>query len=134
MAVNNVFYYANSAAFNSVTYDKSSGGPIEVTQSENSNVVASRSGAAILPTAVKVVERTPSVFVKLQDITVRPTIGTKASLVVIFTYNGGTKTRTYSNMVFVGQDHTQIKSQPGETVLRFDHESSDGTTDWYADA
>lgn len=127
-------YYANSVAFNSVTYDKTSGGPLEVTQSENPTVVATRTGAAILPLAIKVVERTPSVFVKLQDLTIRPTIGTKASLVAIFTYNGGTKTRTYANMVFTGQDHTQIKSQPGETVLRFDHESADGTTDWFTDA
>jgi hypothetical protein len=134
MAVNNVQYYPYQITFNSATYDKAAGGPLEVTESENPEVISDMTGNATLPTFVKAVGYRPSVFVKLRDIESVPTRGATSDLVCYTTTATGNRKRTYADMVFIGKDASIVRAQPGETVLRFDHESDDGTTEWYADS
>ena len=134
MAVNNVQYYAYQVDFNSETYDKSAGGPLEVTETENPNVLADKTGSAKFPTFNRAVGFQPTVFIKMRDIESVPTRDAKSSLVCYAETQTGNRKRTYLNMVFQGKDATVPHAAPGETVLRFDHESADGTTEWYSDS
>jgi len=133
MAVNSVQYYAASVTFNSVTYDKTSGGPLEVTEAENPNVMSDKTGDAVYPTFTKAVGYQPTVFVKMRDIESVPTRGASSSLEVVYTEASGQRKRTYATMIYVGKDASLVHAAPGETVLRFDHQSADGTSEWFSD-
>lgn len=134
MSVPDVPYFPYKVEFNTKTWDKSQGGPLEITASANPEVISDMTGDAVLPTFTKRVGGKPVVFLKVRDREHGLTENDKYDLKCYVTENSGNRLRTYKTMVFIGEDDSLVRAQPGETVLRFDHESADGTTKWYADS
>lgn len=116
--------------FNSVTYDKTSGGPLDCIINDNAINVSDRTGDANYPMAVAVTDIDPTVFIKMRDLTLNITRGTKGNLVVTVKTPTGNKVGTMATMVYVGLDTNQVRANPGEIVLKFVHESAGGTAQW----
>jgi hypothetical protein len=136
MSVNNTQYFPYKITFGSgVTYDKSNGGVLEVTHTENPQVLSDKTSESVMPTCTIPVGYQPSVFVKLRDIEKVPVKGTKETLIAFSKTTSGNRSRTYANMIFIGSDSSVTHGMPGEVVLRFDLQSADGTTTaWFTDA
>jgi len=123
--------YLSQFTFNSVTYSKTSGGPLDLIINENVQNVSDRTGDAKYPMAVALTDVDPIVFIKMRDTSLNVAKGTSGNLVAtVKKGDGTTKVATMTNMVYAGLDTNQVRANPGEIVLKFIHESSDGTSNW----
>ena len=122
--------YLQQFTFNTVTYSKTSGGPLDLIINENPQHVADRTGDAQYPTFVGITDIDPVVFVKMRDVASLPTRGAKSDLVATVSDGSTTKTITLSDMVYIGVETNIVRASPGEIVLQFVHQSDDGSTNW----
>jgi hypothetical protein len=126
-----VTIYPTSVAYNSVTYDKSSGGPLQVMISFGGNPLPDWTGDAFYAEFNAAVNGFCNVGVMLRAPNVILVPNTKASLVCIFGGKSGgtTMTLTFTNMVYFNASPIQQgRGTPGSIMLNFGHESGDGTT------
>jgi hypothetical protein len=131
MSVPAVKIYPRSATFNTVAWDKSSGGPTMVEAYEGGSPLEVRSGDAFYPTSTVPTEGTSRVTLRLLDASVRPTVGTKSTFIVVGSLgssDAAVQTHTFINMVYMGVSMSIHRAAPNEVELNFHYESADGTT------
>jgi hypothetical protein len=128
MAVNFTLY-AKSVAFNSVTYDNSSGGPVAARYQLQGRAVEDRTGDDFYSSFTAIVDPSCRVSVGMRNVKWTLAPGTKASLVLTLEGKiGTTYTLTFANMVYEGVSASQDRANPGSAELSFVYESADGST------
>ena len=120
--------HCQSVAFGETTWDKTAGIPIRVefeVQTEEVREYADQLWARFLA----LTRARAGARVHLREVKVLPTLGSSGSLVL--TLNdaaGNTVAITCAAMKLVGVSGSQPQASGGETILEFQHVSSDGTT------
>jgi len=122
-------FAVTSAEFNGTTYASGSGGVIRVQVSHVGDPLADWTGADEYPQQVNVVNKRLIVRLFLREVKIVTALGTKdTSSSFALVIKSDTVSVTCVNMVLVGVDMDQGKSEYGTTVLTLMHESADGTT------
>lgn len=119
------------ASGTTVTYNGAVGGFRGARTGQKAGTVVKHATATqTRPTINAVVEIDDTLSLTVDDLAVRPVIGTKYSVAVTAIENGGTeKVFTYAGMVYTGLSQTGSRGQAGSVELEFVHESADGSTD-----
>lgn len=130
MALNRTIY-AKSFSFNSVTYDRSTGGPISAIIDDGGEEVEDRVAADEYPTDLSVVNKFLECRIVAREVKwATPVKGTNSNIVLTTTdKDGNDTTLTLASMTLIQKITTQDRAQPAITELRFRHLSSDGTTE-----
>jgi predicted RNA-binding protein with TRAM domain len=125
-----VTIYCQSVVWNSVTYDKSSGGPLAVTYQHEGDPIEDRTGDNEYAVFVAAANKGMRVTARLRDVKQTLAIGTKAQLVatLIGKSNDAPRTLTFPGMVLMGVRGAQDRASPGDVEISLVHESTDGTT------
>ena len=129
----NVYAYLSSFAFNSVTYNAGSGGPIRFELMKNGDPLEEWTGADEWPQFVAVVSKRLRVRALIRDIaaaTLVLGVVANGSAVLLPKIGGTPKTIAMANLILIGVDPVeQTSRQAGGATLVFAHQSADGTTD-----
>lgn len=125
--------YADTVTYNTLTWNKGTGGPLRVDLTYAGSPIQDRTGNANFATFVQVVDTTVGATVYLRDISLLKSdklkVNEKSSLVLTATAKGGASVQiTLSNMVFVSGGVGQGRAEPGSYTMHLVHESDDGST------
>ena len=128
-----VTFFPKSVAWNSNTWNNTSGGLQNVEFGESSTTVDFKSGVDIYSTIVAEVERMPTCRVILSEalpITFSTEKGKKATMTIVFqgATSSDTTTITYVNAKLIDVQSRQSRATASECVLSFVYESADGST------
>jgi len=123
MAVN-VTYYPKSITWNSITWDTTSGGPLEVTHEHAGDNIEDRTGDNEYPPFNVVVNRALRVTVRIREMRQTLALNTESDLVATLTVKPGTtQIVRYKNMVLKEVRGSQGRAVVGDAELVFVHES-----------
>ena len=121
-----------SVTFNSVTYSKTSGMPLDIDWDDSSNEISDRVADEEYASAVIIPEKDLVLSITFREMYISIVKGTKSDVVVVFVKNDNTlaapqiTTRTFADMRFLGQRAGLQKSIPGQNTLAWRYEG-DGT-------
>jgi hypothetical protein len=129
MAKPNTTIYLASVAFNSVTYDKTVGGPQGINTEIGGTNRPFFSGDAQWPVFNPIIENQGAITVELSEYAESIVIGTTGNLAITITKpDATTASITYANMKFAGSTAGQAFGRYATRVLRFVYEAATGTT------
>lgn len=129
MPVATVTIYAKSVAWNSITWDSTSGGPVRVEYSHSGDALEDRTGDSDYAPFLAVVNKKCKARVTLREIKQVAALGAKSNLVITATGKANTVTITLANMILVAvESGEQHRAAAGSATLVFQHESADGST------
>jgi hypothetical protein len=122
-----VSYYAKAITWNSITWDTTSGGPLEVSHEHGGDNIEDRTGDNEYPPFNTIVNRALRVTVRIREVKQTLALNSKSSLVATLTIKPGgpTQTVTYAGMVLKDVRGAQGRATVGDTELVFVHESAD---------
>ena len=121
--------YLASVVFNSVTYDKTAGGPQGINAEVGGTNRPFFSGDAQWPVFNPIIENQAAITVELSEYSETITIGTTGSIAITITKPDATTISiTYANMKFAGSTSGQAFGRYATRVLRFVYEAASGTT------
>lgn len=121
--------YAQTVTWNSNTWNSTSGGPIMAEYVHAGEPLEDRTGDALYPPFVAIVNGRCEVRIRLREIKDVTALGTKSNLAITATGKSNTVTVTCAGMVLVGVDPgSQSRAEGGSRTMIFRHESADGTT------
>ncbi len=123
-----VSYYIDSLAWNSVTYDCDTGGPLEVRIDHDGDELLDRSGCDNYPTFGEIVNRMVRVTFRIREVKFTTALATKSDMTIVLKTKASTVTITIPDMMLSAVRMTQAKSVQGDCELTFVHVSDDGTT------
>jgi hypothetical protein len=125
-------YTIEEVAYNSITYDADTGGPLSFRWGHRGNRILDRTADDIYSPSVIVPERDITVSVRFRDPVYLENPGAiKGDLRIKVKLAGRPDTAkniTFSNMVFVSIESHQERSIPGECELFFEHEHTTSGT------
>lgn len=129
MAVSTTIY-PTTVTWNSLTWNSTTaGGPIRAEYTHRGTEVADRTGDALYPLFLAIVDGVGQARVRLRDVKFTVALGTKSNLVFTLVGKATSVTVTLAGMVLVGVDPgEQGRAEQGTCTLIFAHESTDGTT------
>lgn len=129
----NVSYYLQSAAWNSATWDNSTGGALEMTLEHTGDPLDDRTGIDEYNTFLAVVNKMLRVTIRLREVKWTTGLGAAESSLVLTlkkkTGNTeGTVTITLATMQLISVRSVQGRAATGDAELVFMHRSADGST------
>lgn len=125
-----ITFKCSSVSWNSNNWSSTDGGPIEVSYTHTGNVIENRVGDNEWATVIGTPNKSCVATVTLRE--VKQTLdldGVAADLVMVVAGRVGvSSTITLKSMVLVDVSSSQRRGEFGAVILRFNHESADGTT------
>lgn len=123
-----VTYYVDSVVWNSVTYNCTNGGPLEVRIDHEGEPLEDRSGCDNYTTFLVVVNKMLQVILRIREVKYVGALGTKSDMTITLKTKTGTVSIACPDMVLIKAGMSQGRAQPGECELTWRHESDDGTS------
>jgi hypothetical protein len=116
-------YAIKQFTFNSVTYDATTGGPLDWDFDDSANEIRDRVADDVKPSAILFPEEDLMVSIAMREPYTAITKGTKSNLVVTVVFNSGSeKSYTFKDMVFLNQRGGGVKSTPAQSTVMFAYE------------
>ena len=123
-----VTYYVDSVAWNSVTYDCDTGGPLEVRIDHEGEPLEDRSGCDLYPSFMAIVNRMLQVVLRIREVKYVGALGVQSDMTITLKTKAGTVSIAAPDMVLVSARMSQGRATPGDCELTWRHVSDDGTT------
>jgi len=123
-----VTYYVQSVVWNSVTYDCTGGGPLEVRIDHEGDPIEDRTGCDLYPSWVTVVNRIVQVVLRIREVKYVGALSTKSDMTITLKTKAGTVAIAAPDMVLTSVRMSQGRAAPGDCELTWRHESDDGTS------
>jgi len=122
-------YSIKQFTFNSVTYNKANGGPLDWDFDDSSNEIRDRVADDIHPSAILFPEKDLMLSITMRDPYTAIAKGTTGNLVLTLIYDDGSEmSLTFASMVFLSQRGGGSKSTPAQSTLMFAYEGAGTTT------
>jgi hypothetical protein len=124
-------FYLKTFVWNSVTFDKSSGGTLELRFEHEGEPLKGWTGDDEYPTFLAVVNKGCRVILRLRDVSQKQAPGAANSNIVAtlrIPSDTGNPTITFATMTLIAVRGTQGRAQTGDVELVFEHLSANGTT------
>lgn len=123
-----VTFYPKTVTWNSVTWDNTSGGPIQFDVELGGEELPDRTGDDEFPTFMAIVNKMCRATLRLREFKQAIQPGTESNMVLTLRVKSGSNpTVTIPNMSFVRVRSNQPRAAVGEAELEFTHRSADGT-------
>ena len=121
--------YLQSATWNSITFNSTSGGPIRGEYSHVGEAFDDRTADNEYPTFLAILNKRLIVKLRVREVKQTVALGTKSNLVMTLSGKASTVTINAANMVLVAIEPAgQNRAEAGAATFVFQHESADGTT------
>ena len=124
-----VTFYPKTVAWNSLTWDNTSGGPIQFDVELGGEELLDRTGDDEFNTFTAIVNKICRATIRLREFRQFIQPGTESNMTLTLRVKSGTNpTVVIPNMSFVRSRSTQPRAGVSEAELEFVHRSADGTT------
>jgi hypothetical protein len=121
--------YLQSATWNSITFNSTSGGPIRGEYSHAGEPYDDRTADNEYPTFLAVINKRLIVKLHVREVKQTAALGTKSNLVMTLIGKSSSVTINAANMVLIAVEPAeQSRAEAGHATFVFQHESADGTT------
>ena len=129
MALPTTTYYLTSFVWNSVTFDKSAGGTLELRFEHEGEPLEGRTGDDLYATFLAIVDHKVRVTLRMRDVKQTQTPGAASSgITATLKSASGAPTLTFATMKLFAVRASQGRASLGDVELVFAHVSADGST------